>query len=192
MAIFITVRHGENISNIFNPDCYIVNFIACIRKKCGIQEDMIVDLTDEQGLLIDVLSRHGFDRASNYVSPFGTYILVEKVPVNLGMSRVVRGLPSVPDTLFEAEVKERKTKNIRIIKTDFQYQYVPLLKCISDEYPEYSIHVDVENKPTMRKKDASTGRRWSGASATSRQQRRPLASNSGRRTSRSNSRRPLK
>lgn len=47
--MFVTVKHGADRSNLFNPDCCVVNFMDSIRRCCAIADDKLVDLTDEKG-----------------------------------------------------------------------------------------------------------------------------------------------
>lgn len=95
------------------------------------------------GLVIDMMSKESTDRAANYLNHCETYILVEKVPVMLGLSRGARNQHFDSNYVFEAEMRQRRSRNVRKIKTNFQYQYLPLLTSISERYPDYFIHTEV-------------------------------------------------
>lgn len=102
-----------------------------------------------------MLSKSNTDRAADYLQHCETYILVEKVPVMLGVSRGARTQQLDRDYVFEAAMRQKRSRNVRKIKTNFQYQYVPLLTSVSETYPDYFIHTEVvESKPPNKRGNA--------------------------------------
>ncbi|XP_073258344.1 uncharacterized protein C22orf15-like [Porites lutea] len=54
---FITVKFGDNEEELFNPNCVTVNLLDNLRRRCGCQKGVTLDLSDEDG---DIKNLHEF------------------------------------------------------------------------------------------------------------------------------------
>ncbi|XP_068679263.1 uncharacterized protein C22orf15-like [Montipora foliosa] len=46
---FITVKFGDDEEELFNPNCVTVNLLDNLRRRCGCQKGVTLDLSDEDG-----------------------------------------------------------------------------------------------------------------------------------------------
>ncbi|XP_066281727.1 uncharacterized protein CXorf65 homolog [Branchiostoma lanceolatum] len=90
--MFITVRYGENKSEIFNPKCRVLLLLKAIRDKCGCEHGDTIDLADETGEVMELASHPG-DYASNYLPERATFILIKVEKECEGGEEDVRYLP---------------------------------------------------------------------------------------------------
>ncbi|XP_067034666.1 uncharacterized protein C22orf15-like [Acropora muricata] len=54
---FITVKFGDDAEELFNPNCVTVNLLDNLRRRCGCQKGVTLDLSDEDG---DIKNLHKF------------------------------------------------------------------------------------------------------------------------------------
>lgn len=54
--------------------------------------------------------------------------------------------------MLEMFAKDSTRRVRQRVKTDFQYQYIPLLENMEEEYPEYIVHLNFDNKALMAAK----------------------------------------
>ncbi|XP_054759004.2 uncharacterized protein CXorf65 homolog [Lytechinus pictus] len=73
--MFITVRYGDDKSELFNPNCRNVILLDNIRERCNCDEDDVIDLSDENGSVAN-LPGHLDDYGKNFLSDRGSFILV--------------------------------------------------------------------------------------------------------------------
>ncbi|XP_078590885.1 uncharacterized protein LOC144870500 isoform X2 [Branchiostoma floridae x Branchiostoma japonicum] len=110
--MFITVRYGENKSEIFNPKCRVLLLLKAIRDKCGCEHGDTIDLADETGEVME-LANHPGDYASNYLHERATFILI-KVEKCEGSEEDVRYLPLYKGTglskTFLARLNRRRSR----------------------------------------------------------------------------------
>ncbi|ELU01107.1 hypothetical protein CAPTEDRAFT_187932 [Capitella teleta] len=53
--MFITVRFGDNRSEIFNPDCPCRVLLNAIKSKCECDQNDVIDLSNESGVVKQLL-----------------------------------------------------------------------------------------------------------------------------------------
>jgi len=76
---YITVKYGDNIERIFNPNCVSSVLLSFIKISCGYDDDSIqIDLATESGEVLD-LANHGKEYAKKYLDERRSYILVKIV-----------------------------------------------------------------------------------------------------------------
>ncbi|XP_019618568.1 PREDICTED: uncharacterized protein CXorf65 homolog [Branchiostoma belcheri] len=111
--MFITVRYGENKSEIFNPKCRVLLLLKAIRDKCGCEHGDTIDLADETGEVME-LSTHPGDYASNYLHARATFILIKVEKECEGGEEDVRYLPLFKGTglskSFHARLNRRRSR----------------------------------------------------------------------------------
>ncbi|RDD44280.1 Uncharacterized protein CXorf65-like protein [Trichoplax sp. H2] len=73
---FITVKFGDNKSEIFNPNCRNTSLIDNIKERCDCEKDDWISLSDERGILKKI-HLNLLDYASNYLEPRGVFILIK-------------------------------------------------------------------------------------------------------------------
>ncbi|KAK3592655.1 hypothetical protein CHS0354_034732 [Potamilus streckersoni] len=72
---FIIVKYGDNQEAIFNPWCTSHNLLEWIRRKCNCEDDVVLDLVDQEGQVLNLAGRLK-DYACQLVSGRETYILI--------------------------------------------------------------------------------------------------------------------
>ncbi|KAJ8379528.1 hypothetical protein SKAU_G00003060 [Synaphobranchus kaupii] len=76
--MFVTVLFGEGHSEIFNPNCRIINFIHCLKERCNLDPEECVDLVDKTGELVNLSDREqSVERANCLLRDRHTYILIQ-------------------------------------------------------------------------------------------------------------------
>ncbi|XP_071491175.1 uncharacterized protein [Diadema setosum] len=73
--MFITVRFGDDRSELFNPNCRNVILLDNIRERCNCDDDDVIDLSDEHGSIAN-LPGHLDDYGKNFLADRGSFILV--------------------------------------------------------------------------------------------------------------------
>lgn len=73
--MFITVRFGDDKSEIFNPDCRNVILLHNIKERCDCDIEDTVDLSDETGNVMNLLD-NPTDYGKHYLTERAAFILV--------------------------------------------------------------------------------------------------------------------
>ncbi|XP_009862230.2 uncharacterized protein LOC104266815 [Ciona intestinalis] len=182
--MFITVRFGNNQEEIFNPNCQVIHLIDAIKRKCVVNLDQWIDLTDESGLLINISSQRDDETALDILPVKQTYILVEKrVAMAEGLTL------SGTELLKDIRESHRANSNLRRkkgtakgkVKPLAKFHYFPLLRDIYSLYPDYCIYRTVEEKKSApknrnRENKASTFAYDQRSDASSSSQRKSVGS----------------
>lgn len=77
--MFVTVKYGDNLEKLVNPNCLSAVLLSHLRKTCGF--DSIpehLDLASESGEVMD-LANKSKEYAKKFLEPHTTYILVKVV-----------------------------------------------------------------------------------------------------------------
>ncbi|XP_072030219.1 uncharacterized protein CXorf65-like [Amphiura filiformis] len=86
--MFITVRFGDDCSEMFNPNCKNIILLNNIKQRCKCNDQDVVDLSDESGSVAHLPS-HLQEYGKNYLADRGTFILV-RVETKLDEGNEVR------------------------------------------------------------------------------------------------------
>ncbi|XP_069789745.1 uncharacterized protein C22orf15-like isoform X2 [Narcine bancroftii] len=108
-------------AKIFNHRCRIVNFLACIKQKCGTGTEECIDLMDETGNLMRLSEQQtSLEQASSILTARRTYILIkvtkqgdsESVKYEAVLDKIEHLHPVVADQLrmlSNPKAKEKET-----------------------------------------------------------------------------------
>ncbi|KAM9330850.1 uncharacterized protein C22orf15 homolog [Gastrophryne carolinensis] len=76
--MFVTVKYGADNQIILNPNCKVINLAEVLREKCQCGNEVLLDLLDESGNLVNLCELEGSqDVATNYLKERQCYILVK-------------------------------------------------------------------------------------------------------------------
>ena len=73
---FFLVKHSNDQHLILNSECQVRVLLDWIRKKCGLERGTCVDLSDEEGRILDLIYKGG-EYASQWIIPRKLYLLVK-------------------------------------------------------------------------------------------------------------------
>ncbi|CAH1232659.1 C22orf15 [Branchiostoma lanceolatum] len=80
---FITVKYGDNQTEIFNPHCKSTLLLKCIKQKCKcelLDHDTVIDLADDQGNVKNLSENQTLATYANDVlEPRGVYFLIKVI-----------------------------------------------------------------------------------------------------------------
>ncbi|XP_035691127.1 uncharacterized protein LOC118426019 [Branchiostoma floridae] len=80
---FITVKYGDNQTEIFNPHCKSQLLLKCIKQKCRcelLDHDAVIDLADDQGNVKNLSESQTISTYANDVlEPRGVYFLIKVI-----------------------------------------------------------------------------------------------------------------
>ncbi|XP_029915072.1 uncharacterized protein C22orf15 [Myripristis murdjan] len=75
--MFVTVLFGENRMELFNLNCKLINFVHCLKERCGLDDKDCVALMDSSGAVMNLEEKqHSVDLASNLLTERQNYILL--------------------------------------------------------------------------------------------------------------------
>ncbi|XP_056586039.1 uncharacterized protein CXorf65 homolog [Triplophysa dalaica] len=75
--MFVTVMLDEGREQLLNLNCWIINFVHCLKEKCGLDLEESVDLMDRDGKLMNLTERaQSTDLVSSVLKERETYIPV--------------------------------------------------------------------------------------------------------------------
>ncbi|XP_070578986.1 uncharacterized protein CXorf65 homolog isoform X1 [Ptychodera flava] len=75
MIMFITVKYGDDKSEIFNPNCLNVILLHNIRERCDCDDEDLVELCDETGNVMHLLT-NPTDYGKQYLTERSVFILL--------------------------------------------------------------------------------------------------------------------
>ncbi|KAI7797715.1 hypothetical protein IRJ41_019599 [Triplophysa rosa] len=75
--MFVIVMLDEGREQLLNLNCWIINFVYCLKAKCGLDLEESVDLMDRDGKLMNLTERaQSTDLVSSVLKERETYIPV--------------------------------------------------------------------------------------------------------------------
>ena len=73
---FFLVKHGKDQILILNSDCQMRILLDWIKKRCGLERGMVVDLADEEGNILDLIHK-GDEYANQWIAATKLFLLVK-------------------------------------------------------------------------------------------------------------------
>ncbi|CAH1800020.1 unnamed protein product [Owenia fusiformis] len=74
--MYITIKYGDNIQKVVNPNCGAKSLLEFIRKQCSCNETDILDLVDETGVLKKLNEQPDTDNVKTILQSKAIYIPV--------------------------------------------------------------------------------------------------------------------
>ncbi|XP_057213240.1 uncharacterized protein LOC130568418 isoform X3 [Triplophysa rosa] len=118
--MFVIVMLDEGREQLLNLNCWIINFVYCLKAKCGLDLEESVDLMDRDGKLMNLTERaQSTDLVSSVLKERETYIPVRVSQVlrkllNPSKERDKRGGASKKGGVSQSRIKAAVRKSIAI------------------------------------------------------------------------------